>query len=91
MHFAYGSAWGIPRGLMSLSGMNGLAATGMHFAAVQATAMGMLPALKITSPPTESGKKELSLELTHHLVYAIVMSLAFHLLDTRSERAELAA
>ena len=38
MHFAYGTAWGIPRAIMELFGWRGTKATAAHFAAVQLTA-----------------------------------------------------
>lgn len=91
VHFGYGTAWGIPRGLMALVGLRGIAATVAHFVAVQATAMGMLPGLGLAPPPTEWPKKEMALETFHHLVYAAATSLAFTFLDRRSERARVEA
>ncbi|MGH2649221.1 MAG: hypothetical protein ACRDE8_16695, partial [Ginsengibacter sp.] len=37
VHYAYGTTWGIPRGLLSLIGLNGFAATAAHFAALWGT------------------------------------------------------
>src|SRR5437773_2276464 len=62
VHFLYGTAWGIPRALMELFGFRGTKATAAHFAAVQASAMGMVPALGLGPPPTEWPKKQIGLE-----------------------------
>ena len=88
-HFGYGTAWGVPRGLLGLVGLSAIPATLVHFAAVQAVAMTMLPALDVAPPPTEWDRKELGLEAFHHLLYAAAATLAFAFLDRRSERARL--
>jgi hypothetical protein len=49
----------------------------------------MLPGLQIAPPPTKWGGKELTLDATHHLVYATATSAAFTFLDNRSDRARL--
>jgi hypothetical protein len=91
MHFLYGSAWGIPRALMELFGFRGTKATAAHFAAVQTTATGMLPALGLAPPPNEWPAKQLAVEAFHHAVYATATGAALGLLDRRSEQAQLAA
>jgi hypothetical protein len=90
-HFAYGSAWGIPRALMELFGFRGWEATAAHFAAVQTTAVGMLPVLGVAPPPTEWPKKQIGIETVHHGVYAGANGLALAFLDRRTDRAHLAA
>jgi hypothetical protein len=91
MHFAYGSAWGIPRAIMELFGLRGTKATAAHFAAVQSTATGMIPALGLGPPPNQWPKKQIALESLHHAVYAAATGLALGALDRRSEQAQLAA
>jgi len=66
-HFAYGTAWGVPRALLGLTGLPGPAATLLHFVAVQGAAMVMLPAVDVAPPPTEWGAEEIGIEAFHHL------------------------
>src|SRR5437763_13233246 len=86
MHFLYGSVWGIPRALMELFGFRGTKATAAHFAAVQTTATGMLPALGLAPPPTQWPKRQLAVETFHHAVYAAATGVALTVLDRRSEQ-----
>jgi hypothetical protein len=88
-HFAYGTAWGVPRGLLAVVGLGAVPATLLHIAAVQASAMTMLPALHLAPRPREWPRKEVALEVAHHAVYAVAASVAFVFLDRRSERARL--
>jgi hypothetical protein len=90
-HFSYGAAWGVPRALMELFGLRGWRADAAHFAAVQAGAASMLPALDLAPPPTEWPKKQIGLETLYHAVYAGTTGVALGFMDRRSERAQLAA
>ena len=91
VHFAYGTAWGVPRALLAVFGLSPVTATAAHFAAVQGASMAMLPGLDIAPPPHKWGLKEIALESFHHLVYAVATGLTLGFLDRRSERARLAA
>src|SRR5947209_8315297 len=42
IHWAYGTSWGIARGLIGLTGLRGLPAIAAHFAAIWGTALIML-------------------------------------------------
>jgi hypothetical protein len=90
-HWGYGTAWGVPRGLMALAGLGGLTATMAHFAAVWGSELAMLPRLKVAPPVARWGRKELALDAVHHLVYAGATTAAFRFLDRRTERRELEA
>ncbi len=90
-HFAYGAIWGVPRALMELFGLRGWRADAAHFAAVQAGAASMLPALDLAPPPTEWPKKQIGIETLYHAVYASTTGVALGFLDRRSSRAQLAA
>jgi hypothetical protein len=90
VHGLYGTAWGVPRGLLGLVGVSDPAATALHFLAVWGTALGMLPGLKIAPPPTRWDRKELALDAGEHLVYVVATSAAYTFLDRRSVRARLA-
>lgn len=80
IHWLYGSSWGVPRGLLSLAGLNGLSATGLHFATIYATSLIMPPALKIAPPLKEWKTKELLINALHHGVYALAAGLVYEAL-----------
>lgn len=80
VHMGYGTAWGIPRGLLGL-GMSAPLATAVHFLAVWGTALGMLPGLGVAPPPTQWGVKEVAIDAWHHAVYAVATGVAFEWLD----------
>jgi hypothetical protein len=82
-HMAYGTAWGVPRALLGVTGLPSPVATGLHFAAIQGASMAMLPALDIAPPPTQWEKKEIGIEAFHHLVYAAVTGFVFERLARR--------
>lgn len=82
VHWIYGITWGIGRGLLALTGLDGLGAAAIHFASVQTTSMIMLPSLKVAPPLREWGGKEIAIEGMHHAIYAIVAGVVFDLLDS---------
>lgn len=84
VHWAYGTAWGVPRGLLSAFGLRGPAATAVHFAAVWGGALIMLPKLRVVPPIREWGAKEVAIDAGHHVVYATVAGTAYAWLDRRS-------
>ena len=57
VHWGYGSAWGGARGLLAAAGLSGLTATAVHFGAVWGSEQAMLPALGVTPPLTEWGRR----------------------------------
>lgn len=88
IHWGYGTAWGVSRGLISLTGLKGLPATLVHFGVVWGTALVMLPAFKAAPPVTEEEPKSVAIDALHHAVYAVATGLAFDALDAggRHER-----
>ncbi|GEM_PF-332462 len=80
VHLGYGTSWGIFRGLLDMLRIRRLAATGFHWTAVQTVAMTVLPALKVTPPVKEWGRKEIAVEMAHHLVYAGTTGLVYEAL-----------
>lgn len=74
-HFAYGSTWGIPRGIMAAMGTDSLAGTSAHFGAVWGTELGMLPAMDVIEPVTEWQPKAIAEDALFHAVYAIAAGL----------------
>ncbi|MGI4752074.1 MAG: hypothetical protein ACRYFB_15680 [Janthinobacterium lividum] len=77
IHWAYGTSWGVVRGLISLTGLKGWKATLVHFAAIWGTEMVMLPSLDIAPPATEEDAQTISIDGLHHVVYAVAAGLAF--------------
>jgi hypothetical protein len=82
IHWAYGTSWGIARGLLSLTGLRGVAAAAIHFAGVWSTALIMLPAYKAGPKITEEEPKAIAIDAMHHAVYAIAAGLAYDALDS---------
>ncbi|MCC8407928.1 hypothetical protein LJ707_03240 [Mucilaginibacter sp. UR6-1] len=88
IHWAYGTAWGVARGLISLTGLKGLPATAVHFAAVWGTALVLLPKYNAAPPINEEEPKAVAIDALHHAVYATAAGFAFDALDagSRNER-----
>lgn len=81
VHWAYGTSWGALRGLLSLAGINGFAATSIHMAAVWGTAITIEPKLDIAPPLKEWESKDIAVDIFHHLVYAVVAGLVYDAID----------
>jgi hypothetical protein len=84
IHWTYGTAWGVVRGLISLTGLSGIPASLLHFAAIWGTELYMLPALKVAPPVTEEEPDAIVIDALHHAVYAAAAGLAFDAI-TRSK------
>lgn len=82
IHWAYGTSWGIARGLIGLTGLSGLAAIGANFAAIWGTALILLPSFKAGPKITEEEPKTIAIDAMHHAVYAIAAGLAYDALDS---------
>lgn len=81
IHWTYGTALGISRGLISLTGLKGFPATLLHFGLVWGSSLVMLPALKVAPPVTEEEPKSIAVDALHHAVYALAAGFAFDALD----------
>lgn len=77
IHWAYGTFWGVTRGLLSLAGVTGLPATLLHFAAVYGTELILLPNLNLAPPITEEDPKAIATDAMHHVVYAAGAGFVF--------------
>lgn len=75
-HIAYGTTWGIPRGLMAVFGATGAAGTTAHFGAVWGTELGLLPAMDVMEPVTTWKPKAIAEDAMFHSVYAIAAGVA---------------
>jgi hypothetical protein len=74
-HFAYGTTWDIPRGLMAAFGTKSLASTSAHFGAVWGTELGLLPAMDVAEPVTEWQPKAIAEDAMFHAIYALAVGL----------------
>lgn len=84
IHWAYGTAWGIARGIAGLTGLKGLPAAAVHFAAIWGTSMLMLPKFKAAPPVTEEEPQPIAIDGLHHAVYALAAGFAYDALDDKA-------
>lgn len=77
VHYTYGTSWGVVRGLLSLAGITGFAATSIHLAAIWGTAITIEPKLDIAPPVKEWEPKDIAVDIFHHTVYAVVAGIVF--------------
>ena len=89
VHWAYGTVWGIACGIISLTGLKGLPASAVHFAAIWGTSMVMLPAFKASPPVTKQDPKAVAIDGVHHAVYALTAGFAYDVLDSGSKNERL--
>lgn len=81
VHWVYGTSWGVMRGLLSMAGIRGFAATSLHLASIWGTAATIQPKLDIAPPLSEWEPKDIAIDILHHTVYAIVAGLVFDAID----------
>lgn len=77
MHLAYGTSWGVARGIMDIAGLRGASATLLHFGSVWGTALVMLPAADAAKPVTKWPAKQIAIDVLHHAVYAVAAGLVY--------------
>ncbi|WP_428331432.1 hypothetical protein [Mucilaginibacter sp.] len=85
IHWAYGTVWGIARGLIGLTGLKGIPANIAHFGAIWGTSMIMLPAFKAAPPVTEEDPKSIAIDGFHHAVYALAAGIVFDTIASGSK------
>jgi len=83
VHWAYGTGWGVARGVLRSVGLPPPAATPAHFLAIWGGAAVTLPALDVAPPITAWGREEIAIDAWHHLVYVTAVALAYEALDRR--------
>ena len=77
IHWAYGMAWGLPRGLLGLAGLKGFPAAISHFTMVWGTSLVMLPNLDLAPPVNQEKPKTMLVDIIHHAVYALAAGLVY--------------
>lgn len=85
IHWAYGTAWGVTRGIIGLTGLKGLPAALLHFGAIWGTSMVMLPKYKAAPPVQEEDAKTIMIDGFHHAVYALTATVVYDALDAGSK------
>ncbi|MDB5005903.1 MAG: hypothetical protein JWP45_296 [Mucilaginibacter sp.] len=85
IHWAYGTIFGIARGIIGLAGLKGFRASAVHFAAVWGTSMIILPTFNAAPPVTEEEPKTIAIDGLHHAVYALTAGLVYDALDAGSK------
>lgn len=85
IHWAYGTTWGIARGLLSLGGLKGWTGTLAHFAAIWGAEQIMLPSLKVAPPINEEEPKTIGIDVIHHAVYAIAAGLVYQAIQGKKK------
>ncbi|MEY2440786.1 MAG: hypothetical protein QOJ46_212 [bacterium] len=80
VHWGYGTSWGVMRALLGCTGLSPAAATAAHLAAVWGNEAVMLPALDVAPPFYTWGAKEVAIDVSHHVVYALATGAAYELL-----------
>lgn len=85
IHWAYGTAWGVSRGIIGLTGLKGLPAALVHFATVWGTSLVMLPHYDASKPVNKREPKELTIDALHHIVYALTATVVYDALDAGSK------
>jgi hypothetical protein len=86
-HWAYGTAWGIPRAVLGAAGLRGPWGSALHFGLVWGAALVMLPKLDVAPPPKEWGEEELTKDALRHAVYAVATGTAYDWLS-RNDRGD---
>ncbi len=81
VHWAYGTLWGAPRGVLAVAGIAAPVATLVHLGAVWGGEVTMLPRLGVAPPITEMAPPEVAIDVWHHLVYATATALALSYLN----------
>jgi len=89
IHWAYGTVWGVARGLVGLTGLKGLPASLVHFGAVWGASMIMLPKYNAALPITEENPKAIAIDGFHHAVYALTAGFVYDALDSGSKSEKL--
>ncbi|CAM3808259.1 hypothetical protein MUGA111182_11045 [Mucilaginibacter galii] len=88
IHYAYGTSWGIVRGLLGFAGLKGIPATLVHFGAIWATELVMLPKYDAAPPVNEQEPKSVAIDALHHAVYAVAAGLVYDALDAGSPQQQ---
>lgn len=82
-HIAYGTTWGVPRGIMAVLGVRGAAGTTAHLGAVWGTEISLLPAMNVIEPVTTWKPKAIATDVMFHAIYVLVAGVTADVLAKR--------
>jgi len=85
LHWAYGTTWGIARGIIGLTGLKGIPAALVHFGAIWGSSMIMLPKFNAAPPVYKEDAKAIAIDGFHHAVYALTAGFVYDALDAGSK------
>ncbi len=85
LHWAYGTSWGIARGIIGLIGLKGIPAALVHLGSIWGASMLMLPKFNAAPPITEEDPKAIAIDGFHHAVYAATAGFVYDMLDAGSK------
>lgn len=88
VNWVYGTLWGSGRGMLSLTGLKGLPATAIHFAAIFYTAITIEPDFEVAPPIDEWSKTDLALFALHHAIYAAAAGFVFDAINKNKATPE---
>ncbi len=81
VHWAWGTSWGVLRGLLGTAGMRGAPLMVTHFAVILGVDFTLLASRGLAPPPWRWTRSELVFEALHKGVLATSTHLAYQLLD----------
>ncbi|MBV8340077.1 MAG: hypothetical protein JO343_09030 [Candidatus Eremiobacteraeota bacterium] len=84
VHWTWGTLWGLPRGLISLTGAKGGKATVAHALIILGTDFWILHKFGKRPPPWRWARKELAIEVLHKSVLALATGLVYDTLEYNS-------
>jgi hypothetical protein len=76
-HWAYGTGWGVVRGVLGATRMPARTATAAHGVALWGSEQVTLPALEVTPPVIFWKPEEVAIDALHHAVYALATGLTY--------------
>jgi hypothetical protein len=86
VHWGHGIAMGALRGVLGQRVAGSAAATGTHFAGLWSGDVLLYQALGVAPPPWEWSPQELTTDIGHKGLYALVTGATYDALDRRAER-----
>ncbi|MEX0967185.1 MAG: hypothetical protein WD077_08095 [Bacteroidia bacterium] len=89
MHWSYGTSWGLMRGAMELAGLRGLPASAIHWIAIWAAELAMVPNMTDAPQATEMEPQNLAIDGGHHAVYAFAAGAVYDLMSAKEEEHHL--
>ena len=84
VHWTWGTLWGLPRGLISLSGAKGGKATLLHAFIITGVDFWILHKFAMRPPPWRWDRKEVAIEVLHKSVLALATGLVYGTLEHNS-------